>query len=75
MSITLKEAKELFVGQTLYHTTNKNSDGTRQRWRVSGKPKTWKTRPNEVRVPVMYGLYRHDYITHNNLHLVDFPTR
>jgi hypothetical protein len=30
--------------------------------RVSGKPKTWKTRPGHVRVPVKYGLYENSYV-------------
>lgn len=31
-------------------------------FRVSGRPKTWKTRPNDVKVPVKYGLYDNAYI-------------
>ena len=68
--ITLEQAKSLCHGDTLYHVINKNADGTPQRWRVSGKPKTWKTRPDEVKVPVKHGLYSNDYITHNDLRLV-----
>jgi hypothetical protein len=29
--------------------------------RVSGKPKTWKTRPGHVRVPIKYGMYENSY--------------
>ena len=31
-------------------------------FRVSGRPKTWKTRPDHVKVPVKYGLYDNAYI-------------
>jgi predicted AAA+ superfamily ATPase len=33
---------------------------------VNGKPKTWKTRPGDVRVPVKYGLYEYAYIEIHN---------
>jgi hypothetical protein len=36
-------------------------------WRVSGKVKTWKTRPGEFRLPVKFGLYSHDTITESEL--------
>ncbi len=29
--------------------------------RVSGRPKTWKTRPGHVRVPIKYGMYESSY--------------
>lgn len=69
-TITLKQAKELKPGTILYHINNKNSDGTAQRWWVYGKVKTWKRDPNRVKVPLKYGLYRFDYLTENDLHLV-----
>ena len=71
MAITLDQAKSLRHGDILHHVTNKNSDGTPQRWRVNGAVKTWKTRPNEVKIPVKYGMYSYDYVTHRELHLVD----
>lgn len=38
-------------------------DGDKVRkFRVSGKPKLWKTRPNDVKVPVKYGMYDNAYI-------------
>ena len=69
--ITLEEAKNLKHGQILYHTINKNSDGTPQRWRVNGKPKTWKRSPERVQVPVKYGLKYCDYLTERTLGLVN----
>ena len=68
--LTLNQAKKLRIGQTLYHLKNKNADGTAQRWRVNGKVKTWKTKPNKVQVPVKYGMYSYDYITERDLHSV-----
>lgn len=68
--ITLEQAKNLKYGDLLHHTINKNADGTPQRWRVNGKPKTWKRSPNKVRVPVKWGLKTCDYITERDLDLV-----
>lgn len=68
--LTLKEAKNLKRDQVLYHRTYRNSDGTAQRWRVSGKPHTWKRDPKRVSVPVKHGLYDHDHLDEHSLHLV-----
>lgn len=43
----------------------------KRNWRVSGKCKTWKTRPNEFKLPIKHGLYRSSYLTHENAHLFD----
>jgi len=68
--ITLEKAKALTYGTILHHVKDKNSDGTPRRWKVNGKPKTWKRSPERVRVPVKHGLYTHDYLTENDLDLV-----
>lgn len=70
MAITLEQAKALKPGTVLHHTINRNADGTPQRWRVNGKPKTWKRSPERVQVPVKYGLRRYDYVTERDLALV-----
>jgi len=70
MSITLEQAKALEHGQQLFHIRHRNADGTPQRWRVNGKVKTWKTRPDEVQVPIKHGLWSYDYLTHRDLDLV-----
>lgn len=44
-------------------------DGSR--WRANGKCKTWRTRPEEFKLPVKHGLYSFGYITHENAHLFD----
>lgn len=36
--------------------------------RVNGKCKTWKTRPDEFRLPMKYGLYECFYIDNSNAH-------
>lgn len=70
MAITLEQAKSLTYLQELHHVYYRNADGTPQRWRVNGKPMTWKTRPNEVRVPIKHGLYSCAYLTERDLDLV-----
>jgi len=74
MEITLEQAKALRHGDIIHHNFNKNSDGSCQRWRVSGKVKTWKRSPDRVQVPLKHGLYAYDYLTENELdkvHLAD----
>jgi hypothetical protein len=66
--LTLQEAKNLRVNQIVYEIGAYNYDGTARRWRVNGKPKTWKRNPRRVKVPVKHGLWSYGYITENNLH-------
>ncbi len=65
--MTLQEAKGLRHGDIIRHNTNKNADGTCQRWRVSGMVKTWKRSPERVKVPIKHGLYANDYLTEDYL--------
>lgn len=58
--ITLDEAKKLTYGDILIE------GATERRWKVNGKVKTWKTRPEEIKVPLKHGLYSFGYLTHNN---------
>lgn len=69
--ITLEQAKNLKHGDILHHVKNRNSDGSPQRWKVNGKVQTWKRDPNRVKIPLKYGLYRFDYLTENELNLID----
>ena len=69
MLITLNQAKKLKHDQVVYTPGFYNADGTAQRWRVSGMPKTWVKSPNKVRVPIKHGLYEHWTIDETNLHL------
>ena len=70
MPITLEQAKQLQYRQTLYHVSNRNADGTPQRWRVNGAVKLWKRSPERIQVPIKHGLYSYDYITEHDLELV-----
>lgn len=64
--LTKDQALTLRHGQTLHHVSLKNRDKTPLRARVNGACKTWKTRPDEFRLPVKYGLRECFYIDHNN---------
>jgi hypothetical protein len=37
-----------------------------EKWRRNGGTKTWKTRPEEFRVPIKYGLYGYSYLDQGN---------
>lgn len=56
-----------FEATTFTHKTLVNSDGTPQRFKRTGKTKTWKTRPKEFQIPVKRGLREYGYITHENI--------
>jgi hypothetical protein len=60
MAITFEQARHLSHG-TVLHTENCT------RWRVNGKPKTWKTMPDRIRIPVKHGLYSYDYVSEADL--------
>lgn len=60
--MTLKEAKRLTPGTTLYHKTKRNTTGALT-VRVSGRVKTWKRNPERIAIPVKYGLYDYGYLT------------
>ena len=48
------------------HTNLLNADKTPLRCRSNGQCKTWKTRPDEFKLPVKHGLYDYFYITQEN---------
>lgn len=68
MPITLAQAKKLKNNQVVYTPGFYNADGTAQRWKVSGMPKTWVKSPEKVQVPIKHGMYEHMYITEENLY-------
>lgn len=41
------------------------------KWRANGKCQTWKTRPDEFKLPIKYGLREYGYLTHENAHLFE----
>lgn len=65
--ITLDDLKTAQHGQVFVYALHRDSDGSFSRVRVSGKPQTWKTRPNECVVPYKRGLYEHGYIDHHEV--------
>lgn len=48
------------------HISLKNADKTPLRARRNGKTKTWKTRPEEFKIPAKHGLKECFYIDNNN---------
>jgi hypothetical protein len=64
--MTYTEVYYLKHGQTIYHLTSKNKDGTPVRARVTGKTKYWKTIPGKFRRPIKYGLNQHLALTEVN---------
>ena len=72
--ITKEQAMGLPIGEVLFFDQAFNTDGTPQRWRVNGKCHTWKTRPDEFKVPLKHGLRSYGYLnnqTARNLHLTE----
>ncbi len=65
--MNLAAAKLLAYGQTVYHITATNSDGTSQRFKVTGKVKTWKRDTSRIQVPVKRGLRECGYLTEHNI--------
>lgn len=64
--ITKQQAVAALHRQEFYHGTSRNRDGTPSRCRNNGMTKTWKTRPDEFRMPVKHGLKQCFYITQAN---------
>ena len=69
--ITKEQAVALGIGTlraTIYsmHESYSNHPQWPKVVRPSGRCKTWKTRPNEFRLPVKYGFYQSMYITERN---------
>ena len=60
--ITLEQAKNLKVGDIVYHRNVLTKRGEPIKWRVSGQVKTWKKNAFRVKVPVKHGLYDFGYI-------------
>jgi hypothetical protein len=58
--------QQAMVHTRFEHVTLKNADNTPVRARASGRCQTWRTRPDEFKLPVKYGLKNSFYITHEN---------
>ncbi len=61
--ITKRDAE---TARHFFHLTARNADGTAVRCRANGRCKTWKTRPDDYRLPVKYGLRSCFYLTPSN---------
>ena len=66
MGISVNQARSLRHGQLVYLIGEWDSDGKPTRARVTGKVQTWKTRPDDFRVPIKRGLYDSGYLTPSN---------
>jgi len=66
-TLTLEKAKTLKLGDHLIDLVNKNKDGRNARWKVIGKPKTWKRDSSRVLVSLNRGLYEYDKISERDL--------
>lgn len=66
--ITRSIALSTTYRQEFEHKRFKNSDGTPMRCRVNGRCQTWKTRPDDFKLPVKYGLKTCFYIDPINAH-------
>lgn len=54
--------QEALVENYFHSSVWKNKDESCQRWRRNGKTKIWKTRPNDFRMPIKYGIRDFSYI-------------
>lgn len=72
--ISKETAMSLPIGRELYHVSEKNADGTPQRWRVNGKCKTWKTN-DDWKLPIKHAMMEFSYLTQDNYEKLseDFP--
>ncbi len=61
--LTATEAKQLIGG---YHTLVVCNDKKIRNVKINGAPKTWKTRPNDVDVPLKYGMYEYAKTEYRN---------
>lgn len=56
MTMALGEAKALAYGEHIwFHSVT----GELRACKVNGQPRTWKTRPGDVDIPVKYGMYEY----------------
>ena len=67
-TITKELAMELKHGDYIFSKLYSDSRGNPVRARVNGKCKTWKTRPEEFRLPMKHGLKSCFNITHDDAH-------
>ena len=59
--------QEVIGANEFWHRLLRNADGSPIRARRSGKTQVWKTRPDDFKQPVKYGLKQSFYITPGNI--------
>lgn len=70
-ALTLTHGSEIHRGECVRLVGARNGiKDVIERWRVTSATQTWKTRPDEFRVPVKRGLYAYGEITERNAHEV-----
>lgn len=74
-AIELRHGQELHVEELCFTRVGPRGGKTTNRvvWRVSGRPQTWKTRPDEFRVPIKWGLRESNALTHATASLFHLP--
>lgn len=68
MAVTKEQAmteREFYINTSQFPVRQSKVDC----WRANGKCQTWKTRPEEFKLPIKFGLYSYGYLTNNNAHL------
>lgn len=53
---------QALIEREFHEDVPRRKDGSCYVWRRNGATQTWKTRPDEFRVPVKYGLYEYGQI-------------
>lgn len=66
MTVTKDVAMMAGYRNTVFHYAPACTEKRVERWRANGACKVWKTRPDEFRLPVKYGLRDYSYITELN---------
>lgn len=68
--MNIEQAKQLKAGDYIHTPDRFNSDGTPMRARVTSV-KTWKTRPDHVRIRAKHGLYDYAEFDQDELNLIE----
>lgn len=67
--LDLETAKTLTPGTILFEYHGRNADSTPRRWKVNGRPQTWKRAANahRVRVPLKHGMWTYHQLDQDQL--------
>jgi hypothetical protein len=66
--LTREDLRNAGFGSPHVHMNDRHRpDGTCYEWRGNGAMQTWKTRPNEFRWPIKYGMREYSSITQNDV--------